>query len=410
MAGKAKERRGFGKKLKDQQVTNKELYNISANIPIQSSSSAVAGGSQGGGTVVQVAAQDIYMNTYDIVDIDRLKFAVKEGAGDLLTNADYGIEALYVGGEAHGMWFRIPAESAEENPNSYLFYHGDDIKFRIDTDSCAFNDDLGIVGYLDMKDLSNPASPSANYRRIFVDQDNSDHLTVKRSDGTEIDLETAGSGASTALDNLTDPTSINQHLIPSNSSKDLGSSSEGWRYLYCDTSAYLGYVSMSGSIDCNDEAVLDASKVEFCNGATDVTASVTGISSTAGGNMELNVATGKIFDFRINDVSTATIDNNGNFGGVAFIATSTVSSPNIISSLIQVNAADTITVGTSKTLQIPYLEDTTQYASGNTDLDTDFGDKDGCVGIQFDTDESAGSGKYRFWIRADGAWYKTEAY
>ena len=71
---------------------------------------------------------------------------------------------------------------------------------------------------------------------------------------------------------------------------------------------------------------------------------------------------------------------------------------------------DTITTGTSQTLQIPYLADTTQYASGNTDLDADFGNQNGCVGIQFDTDESAGSGKYRLWIRADGAWYKTEAY
>ena len=71
---------------------------------------------------------------------------------------------------------------------------------------------------------------------------------------------------------------------------------------------------------------------------------------------------------------------------------------------------DTITTGTSQTLQIPYLVDTTQYASGNTDLDADFGNQNGCVGIQFDTDESAGTGKYRFWIRADGAWYKAEAY
>ena len=56
------------------------------------------------------------------------------------------------------------------------------------------------------------------------------------------DVYVYSGGASTALDNLTDPTSINQHLIPSNNSKDLGSATTQWRYLYVDTSAYIDHL------------------------------------------------------------------------------------------------------------------------------------------------------------------------
>ena len=237
MAGKAKGTHGFGKKLKDQQVTNKELYNVAGGVPTQASSSIVSAGSQGGGTYQNNQGADINMNTYDIIDVDRLKFAVKEGAGDLLTNTDYGIEALYVAGDAYGMWFRIPAVSAEANPTSYIFYHGDDQKFRIDTDEIGLNDDVSITGYLDMNDLSNPDAPPANYRRIFVDEDNSDHLTVKRSDGTEIDLEAGVSGANVTLSNLTDPTTINANLEPDNTAghadeRDLGHDDKIWAKAY----------------------------------------------------------------------------------------------------------------------------------------------------------------------------------
>ena len=66
MAGSARSKHGFGKKLKDQQVTNKELYNVAGGVPTQASSSVVSAGSQGGGTYQNVQGADIYMNTYDI--------------------------------------------------------------------------------------------------------------------------------------------------------------------------------------------------------------------------------------------------------------------------------------------------------------------------------------------------------
>lgn len=243
MAGKAKGTHGFGKKLKDQQVTNKELYNVAGGVPIQASSSIVAGGSQGAGTYQNAQGADIFMNTYDIVDVDRLKFAVKEGAGDILAVTDYGIEALYFGSDAYGLHYRVP--SAKQ----HIFSQGSDIVFSINTDEILFGLPISVYGYEDIFNITEPDSPPANYRRIFSDSSNSDNLSVKRSDGTVIDLEE----------------------------------------------------------------------------------------------------------------------------------------------------------------QTQYLSETTTYASGNTDLDGTFGDTNGSIGIQFNSDSSAGNGKYRIWIRANGAWYKTEA-
>ena len=192
MAGKARDKYGLGKKLKHQQVTNKELYSIAGGVPTQAFSSVVSAGSQGGGTYQNVQSADIYMNTYDIVDIDRLKFAVKEGAGDLLSNTDYGIEALYVSGDAYGMWFRIPAISAEGNNTQYIFYHGDIQMVHISLAEIVLNNDVRIEGFVDVDNIAEPSSPSGGDRRLFVDSGNSDHLSVKKSDGNVVDLEAGG--------------------------------------------------------------------------------------------------------------------------------------------------------------------------------------------------------------------------
>ena len=116
MAGKARapRGRGFGVKLADQQTTNKTLFNLASQGTIMASNiSMVAGGTIGGGTVDTFAKSDLQMNTYDIVDIDRLKFAVKEGAGDVLTEDDYGMEAIYTGTNAYGLKIQIPDAVAD---------------------------------------------------------------------------------------------------------------------------------------------------------------------------------------------------------------------------------------------------------------------------------------------------------
>lgn len=109
MAGKARRVGGFGVKLADQQTTNKTLFNLASQGTIMASNIAmVAGGTIGGGTVDTFVKSDLQMNTYDVVDVDRLKFAVKEGAGDTLTSSDYGMEAIYTGTNAYGLKIQIP--------------------------------------------------------------------------------------------------------------------------------------------------------------------------------------------------------------------------------------------------------------------------------------------------------------
>ena len=73
--------------------------------------------------------------------------------------------------------------------------------------------------------------------------------------------------------------------------------------------------------------------------------------------------------------------------------------------------SDSITAGSEGTMQIPYKSSTAgQSVGSNATLDGWFGNADGCTGIQYDSSESAGTGKYRYWLRLNGGWYKSEAY
>jgi hypothetical protein len=231
MSGKAKTRKTFGTKLKDQQNDNKTFYNLVNQGTIMSSSnSAITAGSVGGGTVNTFAESDLQMNTYDIVGVDRLKFAIREGAGDVLTATEYGIEALYTSGNAYGMSFRVPATK------SFFFNSG--------SGQFSFSDTLGIVtgepilcgslksSFIDFDNIVSPSNPATNHVKLFADSDNSDHLTVRKSDGSEVDLEAGTTGANTTLSNL-GTTAINADLDPATDNvRCLGSSTKRWDKLY----------------------------------------------------------------------------------------------------------------------------------------------------------------------------------
>ena len=84
------------------------------------------GSSAGGGPSTGVG--DLQMHTYDIVDVDRLKFSVTKGSSDSLEIYDTGIEAMsYYDPDTDtqytlGMGFQIP--KTDSGLNSYIFNIG----------------------------------------------------------------------------------------------------------------------------------------------------------------------------------------------------------------------------------------------------------------------------------------------
>ena len=140
---------------------------------------------------------DINMGTYDVINLDRLKFATAAGAGSALGTSDTGIEAQFSGGSSAGVKLQVPAN------NIYQFFIGSTEKFNIGTSISALNMDLALSGYLAIGDnymefgdmtSANVGTTPANKRRVFSDSANNDELSVKKSDGSVVSLEGSGGG------------------------------------------------------------------------------------------------------------------------------------------------------------------------------------------------------------------------
>ena len=66
-----------------------------------------------GGTADTLGIQsDLDMTTYDIIDLDRLKFSTIAGSGTALTSSNTGIEALYNAGNPFGMLIQFPSTNS----------------------------------------------------------------------------------------------------------------------------------------------------------------------------------------------------------------------------------------------------------------------------------------------------------
>jgi hypothetical protein len=258
MAGKAKERKTFGNKLKDQQEQNKTLYSLASQGTItQSQGGSIVSGSGSGssGGVFQVSETDLDMNTFDITNVDRLRFAAKSGASDALTTNDYGIEAIFTNNTAYGLQIRIPEQSSD----TFKIYRGSQEEVSISQAGIVFTDSVAIASgsarkaklVLAQYDSSTtPATPNSGSRTLFVDGTNSDNLSVKKSDGSVVDLEAGTAGANVNLSNLVANTAVNVHLLPSTSeNKNLGSTSKEWATLYLSSGLYFGAGQNSSTLN-----------------------------------------------------------------------------------------------------------------------------------------------------------------
>jgi hypothetical protein len=156
---------------------------------------------------------------------------------------------------------------------------------------------------------------------------------------------------------------------------DLGDATNYWRHLY-----------ISGDIHFKDGDDAEIKKVST--------------------GLEYEIATGDYHRFQVNNVTKLQVSATSCSldGGM------TIGSADSVEIGYKVDN-QALTVGSKGSMIHPYLESTTNHSTGsNSTLDGYFGNQNGAIGIQYDSSESAGSGKYRIWVRADGGWYKTEAY
>ncbi len=82
----------------------------------------------------------------------------------------------------------------------------------------------------------------------------------------------AFSQANTSLSNLVSPTSVNQSLIPSSdNTKDIGTSTTGWRSAYLKTTLFIGGSSSTSAIQINPNSTGKTSDLRFMEVATNGT-------------------------------------------------------------------------------------------------------------------------------------------
>ena len=423
MSGKAKNKKTFGKKIKDQSDSMSELYSLHGKGTIMASTKSAVTGSinntEVSGQFIQVATTDLNMKTYDIIDVDRLKFASESmETSDPLTSSDYGIEALYtvVGGveTAYGMQFRVPAtKKFYFNSGATQFNYSDTLGLVVASglENSATFDGLK-TNTMDFALTSSPTNPSSAIR-LFADVDNLNHLTIRKSDGSEIDLETLPTGANTALGNLAVTTDINSSLIPnSNDTKGLGTNAKRWAssYVVDEFTEIITGLSTGTVLKCVGHFRPFDIDTWDLGGSTNYWRDlyITGdihfkdgddakIAKLATG-LQYEVPSGDLHRFQVIgdtklSVSASSIGIEGglkvvSLGGVeiGFQVTNTA-----------------ITIGDAGTMQIPYKQSSTNAPSDSV-VDSWFGDANGCIGIQY---YSGVPDNHRFWFKSDGGWVKT---
>jgi hypothetical protein len=159
---------------------------------------------------------DLNMNTFDIINLDRMIFATEAGAGDTLVTTEYGIEAIASGTSTpYGLTYQIPTGKIHTfNVGSVGALVVSDSAVVATVDMTTANINLGAFK-IKYSEISTPSPNPAANEGFMYSKDVSGVTTPMWLDsaGTETSLLGGGSGgANQSLSNLTSPTAINQDL------------------------------------------------------------------------------------------------------------------------------------------------------------------------------------------------------
>jgi|21_taG_2_1085346.scaffolds.fasta_scaffold02571_3 hypothetical protein len=141
------------------------------------------------------SAGDLNMNTFDIINLDRMIFATDAGAGDDLAITETGIEAIATGAAAYGMKYQVPANKIHQ------FFIGTSEKINITTGVITLNDNVVGGGSVQLSAMTAPSATGTTQRKLYVDSADN-HLKI-RTNTSSIDLETSSGGGAGLGDNNT---------------------------------------------------------------------------------------------------------------------------------------------------------------------------------------------------------------
>ena len=297
---------------------------------------------------------DFNANTYDMYNIDRLKFGTTAGSGSALAASDTGIEAVYSGGNSYGMKTVVPAN------NIYQMFIGSSEKVTITTSSIVLNNPVTIGGsvaigdnYMEYGDMTsaNVGTTPANKRRVFSDSANNDELSVKKSDGSVVSLEASGSGASLSANN--NFTGINS------------------------------FTNSSGSFTVSTPTVSLGTGAGNINIFGNITMSNNKITGLGTPTATTDAATKAYVDANAGSSGAPLNGNNTWTGNNTFSADVRVKDSKKVKAYtgeigFYVGTGGSNAIGTQGTIQVPRNNGFSGTASA---ADTDFGSETGCIGI-----------------------------
>ena len=232
---------------------------------------------------------DINMGTYDIVNLDRLKFGTTSGSGSSLAATDTGIEAVFAGGNSYGMKSQVPAN------NIYQMFIGTSSKIEVGTGYITLNDNVVGGGSIQLSAMTAPSATGTTQRKLYVDTADN-HLKI-RTNTSSIDLETS-SGGGAGLGDANVWTNVNtfQNTVNFNGAAvNLGNSTN-------DRVNFIAQVGTDINMGTYDVIGLDRLKFSTTAGSgSALGTSDTGIEATYSGGsaygMKLVVPTNKIYQF-----------------------------------------------------------------------------------------------------------------
>jgi hypothetical protein len=325
---------------------------------------------------------DLNLNTYDIINVDRMLFATAAGSGDTVAVTDYGIEAIASGTSTpYGLTYQIPAGKI------HSFKAGTDIPLTISDSYVVISKPLTTVSIntgqntIQFTETSTPSSVDTNSGKIYA-KDVSGVTTPMWYDGTtETSLLGGGSsgwvGTATSDLNMSDYdiNTLDRLLFSTTGTDNLATTDYGIATDSANTDN-LHYNVPSGK---NHKFDVAGTQVLSVNGLSGVTAQiglwVAGSLTATGtvnfqGDIELGSATN-------DDITmTGTVDSDIIIAGSKKVKAS--SSSEIGHYVTNATSA----VGSEGTQQIPSYSGIVGNAA---DCDAKFGSEIGCIGLSLNS-------------------------